>query len=83
MEYDAYMLNKLGQKGYDDLMLRAHLHKDRDDKADLIILKALLEWDVLFVASSDISLMAHLGNFLFVLLMKTSGGTGIKDGRNY
>lgn len=42
-EYTAFMINKLGQDRFDLLRLRAHICKDRDDKADMIILKALLQ----------------------------------------
>jgi len=42
-EYKAFMIKRLGQKGYDLLEFRKNLYKKRDDKADLIILKELLK----------------------------------------
>jgi len=42
-EYKEFMVNRLGQKGYDLLELRKHIRKKRDDKADLIILKEMLK----------------------------------------
>ena len=42
-EYTEFMIEWLGQEGFDLLNLRAHITKDRDDKADLIILKQLLK----------------------------------------
>ena len=42
-EFQAFMIKRLGQKGYDLLEFRKNLYKKRDDKADLIILKELLK----------------------------------------
>jgi len=42
-EYKAFMIQRLGQEGFDRLMLRAHLYCKRDDKAVEIILKHQLE----------------------------------------
>jgi len=42
-EFKAFMRERLGDKAYDLLDLRAHIYKKRDDKADLIILKQLLK----------------------------------------
>jgi len=41
-DYKAFMIRRLGQRGYDLLEYRHHLYKKRDDKADLIILKEML-----------------------------------------
>jgi len=37
------MVKRLGQERYDMLDLRAHIRKDRDDRADAIIIKELLK----------------------------------------
>ena len=42
-QYTAYMRNRLGDKGYDLLELRANTYKKRDDKLDEIIIKQLLK----------------------------------------
>jgi hypothetical protein len=42
-QYKAFMIERLGQIGYDLLEYRHNLYKKRDDKADLIILKYMLE----------------------------------------
>jgi len=42
-DYMKYMLDKLGQKGYDLLEVRAHTYKRRDDVLDMIGIKALEE----------------------------------------
>jgi hypothetical protein len=42
-EFEAFMLKRLGRERFDILALRAHIHKDRDDKSDLIILKEMIK----------------------------------------
>ena len=42
-EFEAFMLERLGQERYDLLALRAHIRKDRDDAGDRIILKEMLK----------------------------------------
>jgi hypothetical protein len=42
-EYKAFMVQRLGQRGYDLLEYRKNLYKKRDDKSDLLILKAMLK----------------------------------------
>jgi hypothetical protein len=37
------MLKRLGQERFDLLALKAHIRKDRDDKSDMLILKAMLK----------------------------------------
>jgi len=41
--FTAYLREKLGDKGFQLLELRAHITKDRDDKLDEIIIKELLQ----------------------------------------
>ena len=41
--YYDFMINKLGQEGFDLLELRAHTYKKRDDKMDKIILTEMLK----------------------------------------
>ena len=42
-EYEVFMLKRLGRAKFELLMLKAHIYKKRDDAADKIIIKALLE----------------------------------------
>jgi hypothetical protein len=42
-EFQEFMRQRLGPKAYDLLALRTHIHKDRDDKSDVIIIKQLLK----------------------------------------
>lgn len=42
-EYMKYMIDRLGQKAYDLLQVRAYCYKRRDDAMDLIIIKELLK----------------------------------------
>ena len=42
-EFKEWMVKRLGQERYDMLDLRAHIRKDRDDRADAIIIKELLK----------------------------------------
>ena len=42
-EYTGYMRERLGDKGFDLLELRAYTYKKRDDKLDEIIIKQLLK----------------------------------------
>jgi len=42
-EFREFMLGRLGQQGYDLLALRAHIRKQRDDRADAIVIKELLK----------------------------------------
>jgi len=42
-EFTEFMLKRLGQKRFDLLALRAHIHKDRDDKSDRIILRQMIK----------------------------------------
>ena len=42
-DYIAFMRERLGDKGYDLLELRAHLYKKRDDKLDEIVIRELLK----------------------------------------
>ncbi len=41
-EYTEFMKKRLGEQGYDDLMLRAHMRKDRDDVTDELYIRELL-----------------------------------------
>ena len=41
-EYKEFMINRLGQKAYDLLDVRAHMYKKRDDKLDEIFIKQIL-----------------------------------------
>lgn len=43
VEYRLFMYKRLGKDGYDALEVRKELRKKRDDAADLIILKKMLE----------------------------------------
>lgn len=42
-EYEVFMLKRLGRAKFEILTLKAHIYKKRDDVADKIIIKALLE----------------------------------------
>jgi len=42
-DYTKFMVDRLGQKGFDLLQLRAYTYKKRDDKLDEIIIKELLK----------------------------------------
>ena len=42
-EFEAFMLERLGQEKYDLLELRAHITKKRDDASDRLILKEMLK----------------------------------------
>lgn len=42
-EYEEFMINRLGWKVFDDLTLRAHFTKKRDDVTDMIIINAMME----------------------------------------
>ena len=42
-EFEAFMLERLGQERYDLLELRAHITKKRDDASDRLILKEMLK----------------------------------------
>ena len=42
-EYKEFMINKLGQEGFDLLMLRANTYKKRDDKMTELILNEMLK----------------------------------------
>ena len=42
-EFAEFMKERLGQKRFDLLALRAHIHKNRDDKSDAIIIRQLLK----------------------------------------
>jgi len=42
-EFGEFMRTRLGQERFDLLALRAHITKDRDDKADAIIIRQLLK----------------------------------------
>ena len=42
-EFEAFMLKRLGQERFDLLLLKAHITKKRDDRADAIIIKTLLK----------------------------------------
>jgi len=42
-EYIDFMKNKLGQQGFDNLDIRAHLRKKKDDALMVIYLKQLLQ----------------------------------------
>lgn len=42
-EFTEFMKRRLGQQKYDLLDLRAHIHKDRDDKSDRMIIRQLLK----------------------------------------
>ena len=44
-KYTEYMIERLGQKGFDALTLRSNTNKKRDDATDLLILKKKLEVD--------------------------------------
>ncbi len=39
-DYEAFKIKQLGQEGFDRLMVRAHSRKKRDDKMDVLYLKA-------------------------------------------
>jgi len=41
-EYTEFMINKLGQEGFDLLTLRANTYKKRDDKMTIFILNEML-----------------------------------------
>ena len=41
-EFGEFMLKRLGQERFDLLALRAHIHKDRDDRADALVIRHLL-----------------------------------------
>ena len=43
VEYQAWMGERLGRAGVDNLMLRAHIHKDKDDIIDEFIIRKKLE----------------------------------------
>jgi len=42
-EYRDWMLKRLGQERFDMLQLKAHIHKDRDDKSDAIIIRQMIK----------------------------------------
>jgi len=42
-EYKAFMVHRLGERGYDLLEYRHNLYKKRDDKSDSMILKQMLK----------------------------------------
>lgn len=42
-QYKAFMIHKLGQRGYDLLEYRHNLYKKRDDKLDVIIIRQMLK----------------------------------------
>lgn len=42
-EYKAFMLRKLGESRFQSLMVQAYQYKKRDDKMDLIVIKALTD----------------------------------------
>lgn len=42
-EYEEYMIKRLGQEGFEALMVRAHIRKKRDDNLDRIIIGQLLK----------------------------------------
>lgn len=42
-EYKEYIINRLGQEGFDLLMLRAHLYCKRDDFTVELVLKAQIQ----------------------------------------
>ena len=41
-EYTEFMKKRLGKQGFEDLMLRAHIHKKRDDVVDELYINELL-----------------------------------------
>lgn len=43
VEYQAFMEEKLGQAGYDNLMVRAHTYKKQDDKMDEFVIRRKME----------------------------------------
>ena len=42
-EYEEFMIQRLGQRGFDLLALKAHIYKKRDDYSDKLVIKALLK----------------------------------------
>ena len=42
-EFEAFMLKRLGQERFDLLALKAHIHKDRDDKSDALIIRQMIK----------------------------------------
>ena len=41
-EYTEFMKKRLGKKGFEDLMLRAHIYKKKDDQMDELYIRELL-----------------------------------------
>jgi hypothetical protein len=41
-EYEVWKKDRMGQKAFNLLMLRAHTYKKRDDKLDLIYVRKLI-----------------------------------------
>ena len=62
-EFQEFMRQRLGQKRYDLLDLRAHIYKKRDDRADAMIIREMIRdlenGGILSLANGEIAI--HMG----------------------